>query len=194
MSVVATIYATAIFASEVVPPTDKGGVSEAPEPLWGVHVFLGASSGRTSLGKIAIMPWTGDYGTNYVVATDLSRRIYYWRNLILEGELGVGYRFPVDSPEAWAALYLRYTNLPWNRYIYSTVAINTGVSVVGEVSNDEKRSGKHHGCPEGARMLHYLAPEITFALPSNHNQELVLESIIALVFSALLAVFGVDRM
>lgn len=160
-------FATAIFASDGV------GVAQTPEPLWGVHVFVGASSGRTSLGKIAIMPWSGDYGSDYLVAAALSRRFLHWHHLWLEAEAGTGFRFPVNSPEDWLALYLRYTNLPWNRYIYSTIAINTGVSIVGIVSDDEKRSGRHHHTPEGARLLHYLGPEITFALPSNHNQELV---------------------
>jgi hypothetical protein len=85
------------------------------------------------------MPWSGDYGDNYLVAGDVSRRLLRSGNFILEGEVGVGYRFPqVNAGEGWAALFLRYDGFFWNHIVFTTVAISTGLSYVEKVSDVEK--------------------------------------------------------
>jgi hypothetical protein len=152
----------------------------APDPLtndpqWGVLVFGGVSAGRSPLIKLMAMPWTGSYGNDYFVGTALSHRVFqlapHW---LIEAEAGAGYRFKqADSPEAWIGLFLRYDGFPWNNVVYTTVAINTGLSYVEQVSELEKAAGASRGNPNGSNLLHYLAPEITFASPENRNLELV---------------------
>jgi hypothetical protein len=136
----------------------------AYDPAWGVHIFGGASAGRTHLIELIPMPWSGDYGDNYLIAGDLSRRLgRVYDHFIFEAEVGVGYRFPVHATEGWTALYLRYDGFPWNHILFTTAAINTGLSYVSKVSDVEMDAGSDRGNPNGSRLLHYLGPEITFA-------------------------------
>ncbi len=149
--------------------------SPAPSPDWGVLVFGGASAGRTRLIELIPMPWSGHYGDHYFAGGALSRRLAqpdpYWS---IEGEIGAGYRFKQsNTPEGWIALFLRFHGFPWNHVVYTTVALNTGLSYVTTVPDIEKESAAERGHPDGSRLLHYLAPEFTFADPAHRDWELV---------------------
>lgn len=148
----------------------------AADPDWGIMVFGGASAGRTRLVQLIPMPWSGDYGDNYFVGTALSRRlIQLHRNWKIEGEIGAGYCFKqVNSPEGWVALFMRFDGFPWNRWLYTTVAASIGLSYVDEVSDVEKDSAGDRGNPNGSHLLHYFAPEITFADPERRDWEYVI--------------------
>ena len=61
----------------------------------------------------------------------------------------------------------------WNHIVFTTVAISTGLSFVEKVSDVERDAGDR-GNPNGSHLLHYLAPEITFALPDYRQHELVI--------------------
>jgi hypothetical protein len=112
---------------------------------------------------------------NYLIAGDLSRRLgRVYDHFIFEAEVGAGYRFPVHATEGWTALYLRYDGFPWNHILFTTAAINTGLSYVNKVSDVEMDAGSDRGNPNGSRLLHYLGPEITFAAPQYRNSELVM--------------------
>lgn len=90
-------------------------------------------------------------------------------HLFIEGEGGISYRFGDESlGEGWLGAYLRYDNLPWNDVVYTTLAVNTGVSYLTDVSEFE-RSRDNNG--KAGRLLHYMGPEITFADPDNKNLE-----------------------
>lgn len=90
-------------------------------------------------------------------------------HLFIEGEGGISYRFGDEElGEGWLGAYLRYDNLPWNDVVYTTLAVNTGVSYLTEVSEFE-RSRDNNG--KAGRLLHYMGPEITFADPDNKNLE-----------------------
>src|SRR6476659_3326825 len=116
------LAATPVVASDLPPLTapnyDPSLLAKQPvavDPQWAVHVFAGVSAGRTRLVELVPMPWSGDYGDNYLIAGDVSHRLLRNGNFILEGEVGVGYRFPqVNAGEAWAALFLRYDGFFWN--------------------------------------------------------------------------------
>lgn len=142
-------------------------------PKYALFTFAGISAGDTRMVEIIPQPWAADYGHNYLLAGAASYTWYRTDNMSFEGEMGLGFRFPIHSPETWFAIYVRYNNLPWNNYVYTTVAINTGISVVGKVSKEEKDKGER-GNPKGSRLLHYLGPEITFALPRDHTKEVVI--------------------
>ena len=183
-AVIALVLAvTPVVASDLPPPLTAPNYHPsllakepvAVDPQWAVHVFAGVSAGRTPLVQLVPMPWSGDYGDNYLVAGDVSRRLLRSGNFILEGEVGVGYRFPqANAGEGWAALFLRYDGFFWNHIVFTTVAISTGLSFVEKVSDVERYAGGDRGNPNGSHLLHYLAPEITFALPDYRQHELVI--------------------
>jgi hypothetical protein len=148
----------------------------ASDPEWGLMIFGGASAGRTRLIELMGIPWSGDYADNFFAGGALSRRLVQLdKNWKIEGEIGAGYRFKqVNSPETWMALFFRYDGFPWNRWVYTTVAVSTGLSYVGTVSEVEKDAGSDRGSPDGSKLLHYLAPEITFANPDRRDWEMLI--------------------
>ena len=166
------VYAAAKKARRGASPTEL----VATGPQWGLHLFSGVSAGRTRLVELVPMPWSGDYGDNYFVGGAVSRRLgRIAPDWIVDLEVGAGYRFKqVNAPETWAAAFLRYDGFFWNRYLYTTAAISTGLSYVTRVSDIEKDAGSDRGSPNGSKVLHYLAPEFTFALPERRDSELVI--------------------
>jgi hypothetical protein len=147
----------------------------ATDPDWGLYAFGGVSAGRTRLIELIPMPWTGDYGDNYFVGGAVERRLgRVYQHFIFELEGGAGYRFKeVNAPEFWGGIYLRFDGFPWNHIVYTTAAINTGLSYATKVSEVEKDAGSDRGNPNGSNLLHYFGPEITFADPNNRNTEFV---------------------
>ena len=168
-------YLTVSFAS-AQPARQQSSRLPVPDPQWGVLVFGGVSAGRTRLIELIVTPWSGDYGDNYFFGGALSRRLgRFHSHWLIDLEVGAGYRFKqVNSPETWAAIFLRYDAFPWTNRIYTTMGIGTGFSIVERVSNIEKDAGAHHGQPEGSKLLHYLAPEFTFSSPSRRDSEVVI--------------------
>ena len=83
---------------------------------------------------------------------------YIGDHLTIEAEIGSSVRFGEESlGEVWTALYFRYDGFPWNDVIYSTIALNTGVSILTDLSDfEEGRDSKG----KSALLLHYLGPEI----------------------------------
>jgi hypothetical protein len=139
------------------------------DPLWGLMVFGGASAEGGTFAGLMIAPWQGNYGTETFIGAAVSRRTgRYLDYFTIDLEAGAGYRSG-GSSEFWVAAYLRYDGFPWNHVIYTTLAYNVGLSYVSSVSAIESGSCAAH-C---TRLLHYLAPEVTFANPANRNAELV---------------------
>ncbi len=147
-------------------------------------VFGGVAS-ETNFAQIIYAPWTTELNDIGVIGASYSHRFGTINNLLgggglgrigddftIEGELGTSVRFGDESlGEAWTALYLRYDGLPWNDTVYTTVGINTGLSLLTETSDfEEWRDSKGRS----SVLLHYLGPEFTFADPDNKDLELVL--------------------
>lgn len=164
--------------------------ADAGDPLgWHWLGLTGACSGdcsvmvfsgpfvNTGLSDIAfhgdLSPFAWHYGASTFLGVTASRRIAtFWHGRFdIEPEIGLGKRFGnMHEWEAWGAVFLRYNYFPWNNYIYTTVAISTGLDYASDISEIEvRRSGDNRG----SRLLHYLAPEITFALPQHKSEELV---------------------
>lgn len=130
-------------------------------------------------------PWTNDMADIGVAALAYSHRFgtvndftggilppAFGDHLFVEGEAGLSLRFgDEDLGEGWVGAYLRFDNLPWNEQVYTTFAVNTGVSYLTETSGFE-RSRDSNG--EAAKLLHFMAPEITFADPDNKNLEFLI--------------------
>lgn len=118
-----------------------------------------------------IPPTDWDYRDDRLIATTVSREVgQVWR-LHLEPEVGIGQRYgEQDETEFWAALYVRYRGFPWDGFVTTSIALSTGLNWatgVSEVEQDRARDG------EGSRLMHYFAPEVTFALPSHPDVELL---------------------
>ena len=120
-----------------------------------------------------IPPWDWKYGGGGLVGFALSRKLVsIYDTVDIEPEIGIAQRFGnQDQTEVWGAFYLRYHRFPWNDYLYTTIAVSTGLNYASGISSEEKRRAGSGS--DGSRLLHYLAPEITFALPEHPNAELV---------------------
>lgn len=117
-------------------------------------------------------PWDWQYGDAGLIAGTMSRRfmsIGTWVDF--EIEAGVGQRFgSMHETEFWGAIYARWVAFPWNHWLRTTIAVSSGLNWATGISDLERqRSGNH----EGSRLLHFLSPEITFALPSRPDVELL---------------------
>lgn len=147
-----------------------------------VMVFGGVAS-ETNFTDLLISPWNAEVNPIGVVGASYSRRLGTVNeltgglgpvgdDLTVEAEAGVSARFGDENlGEAWTAFYLRYDDLPWNDTVYTTIGVNTGVSLLTDLSDFERwRDEKGRS----SVLLHYLGPEFTFADPENKDLELVL--------------------
>ena len=75
-----------------------------------------------------------------------------------------------SCPEAWGAFFLRYDGFFWNDRLYTTLAICSGLNYAGRIPDAERLNQPE---PSEAVLLHYLAPELSFALPRHPQHELV---------------------
>ena len=115
--------------------------------------------------------WDWKWDEHYIVAGAFSRRILSIGALDVEPEIGLAQRFGgMHEMEGWAALYFRWTWFPWNHVIRTTAAMATGLNYASDVNKIEEARGR---VPGGSRLLHFLSPEMTFALPDQPNVELL---------------------
>jgi hypothetical protein len=149
---------------------------------YAVTAFAGRGT-DTDFTTILTEPWTVHFVDLWVVGAAMSARLGTVNELTgsdlgsigdyfsIDLEAGTAYRFgDEEMGEFWGAIYLRYDGFPWNDTIYTTIAANTGVSYITETSEFER--GRSDG--QSSQLLHYLAPEITFADPDNKNLEFLI--------------------
>jgi hypothetical protein len=146
-----------------------------------VTVLLGRGT-DTVLTQIITEPWTTQFVDLTIVTAALSARLGTVNELTgsdlgsigdyfsFDLEAGAAYHFEEEMGEFWGAIFLRYDGFPWNDAIYTTIAASTGLDYITETSEFEK-SQTNSG--QTSQVLHYLAPEITFADPDNKNIEWV---------------------
>lgn len=117
-------------------------------------------------------PLTWNYKDDYFVGTAVSRRIAtLWRHLDIEPEIGIGQRFGEQSEtEFWGAFFFRFHGFPWDRYLVNTVAFSTGLNYATGISETEQERARDG---VGSQLMHYFAPEITFASPRAPQYELM---------------------
>lgn len=149
-----------------------------------VAVFVGEAT-DTNFVDSMITPWKNDLENVQVVGVAYNNRFgtlneltgngfapAFGDHLMLEGEVGGSFRFGNEHlGEAWTGLYVRYDGFFWNDKLYTTLAVNTGVSLLSDFSGFERgRDSKR----KNAKLLHYMGPEITFSPPDNHNIEFLI--------------------
>jgi hypothetical protein len=147
--------------------------------------IFGGQATDTNFTESMFLPWTNDMKDIGVIAASFNHRhgevadyigdvlpFGLAQEITIESEVGASYRFgDEDLGEAWLAAYLRYDGFFWNDVVYTTLAVNTGLSMLTEVSEFER--GRDSG-GEASKLLHYMGPEITFASPDHKNMELLL--------------------
>jgi hypothetical protein len=138
--------------------------------------FMVGRAVDTDFTQILTEPWTVDFVDLYMLSAAVSTRLgtlsedpdSIGNDFSIDLEAGTSYRFgDEEMGEFWGAIYLRYDGFPWNDTIYTTIAANTGVSYITKTSEFER--DRSDG--QTSQLLHYLAPEITFADPDNKNVE-----------------------
>ena len=116
-------------------------------------------------------PGSWEYRDDFLVAVAVSRDAARFGRLHLEPELGLGQRVGQQhETEIWAALFFRYRGFPWDDVLTTTVAVSTGLNYATGVSELERERARDD---EGSRLMHFFSPEITFALPSRPDRELL---------------------
>ncbi len=181
MSLLARFISTALCAGAL------SSAALADESRGGAHsvaLFAGQVT-DTNFTESIFMPWTNDMRDIGIVGAAYNYRVGTLSDFIgdglpfglgdditIEGEAGASFRFGDESlGEGWLAAYLRYDDFFWNDTVYTTIAVNTGVSFLTENSAFER--GRDAG-GENSKLLHYMGPEITFALPEHKDLELML--------------------
>jgi hypothetical protein len=157
----------------------------ADDSVPGAHslAVYGGQATNTNFTESIFMPWTNDMKDIGVIAGAYNYRfgtveeltglnlLGLGDNFMIEGEAGLSARFGDESlGEAWVGAFLRYDGFFWNEHVYTTVAANTGVSLLTEYSDFER--GRDSG-GKNSKLLHFMAPEITFADPDHKNLELL---------------------
>jgi hypothetical protein len=109
--------------------------------------------------------------SDHLVATSLSRIARSFWRFTLEPEVGIGQRFGRQrATELWGALFLRYQGFPWDDRLVTTFAVSFGLNWASEVTKVEQERADDD---TGARWMHFFAPEVTLALPSHPNVQLM---------------------
>ena len=85
---------------------------------------------------------------------------------------GIAQRFGRQSAtEVWGAVFFRYHGFPWDGRVLTTAAVSTGLNwsnTVTVVEEDRAKDG------QVIPWMHFFSPEVTFALPSRPDVELLL--------------------
>lgn len=175
--VVGVALASVWFAAPALSEPETRGAPHA------VTFFVGQGT-DTDFTTILIEPWKVNLVDLGVVAAAISTRLgtvneltgsdigFIGEHFSIDLETGAAYRFGDETMgEFWGAIFLRYDGFPWNDTIYTTIAANTGVSYITETSEFER--DRSDG--QTSQLLHYLAPEITFADPENKDVEFLIK-------------------
>lgn len=172
------------------PARPETATSEPEHPSWllfhdltsactgecGLHVYTGRfvdSSMKAIFGLNGFKPiWDWEWADSGIIAAALSRPVVSFSHYAdIEAEVGAAQRFgQTSSPEVWGALYFRWKEFPWNDTVKTTVAVSTGLNYAFKLDRLEVAQA---GNGEGSKLLHFMSPEVTFALPEKPDLELV---------------------
>lgn len=145
----------------------------APErkDLSGPYSFFVYAGPGTS-NRLALF-YRFDIKDTQLLAVGMTARLYRFDfGLEIEGEVGLARRFGQDELwEGWVAAGMRWRDFPWNHIVQTTMGIALlGVDYTTEVPPFEIEFSKN----EGEQLLHFLALELTLALPENPDVALML--------------------
>lgn len=185
---VAAIAAT-IGAAAVPARADDNGYSTQSWLVWHTQDFFTSCGGNCAfaiyggreittnmtsvfLVEDPVAPWHDRVGNSGIIAGNVSRRfLTILGALDLEAEIGVDQRFgDMHATDTWAAIDFRWTDFPWNEYVRTTIALAEGGSYASQIDEEERLRANNM---QGSNFLNYFSPELTLALPSLPNDELM---------------------
>lgn len=166
---------TALLGIGLVASSAQAQTDSPPRQIgpWAIGVFAGIEATDGEMFTVfRAIPDRGERQDRFAgvqISRELAR--FWGERLSLEAEVGVGSRFQhLHGAEGWAAIFLRYHGFPWDRYLVTTIAASTGVNYATRLPLSEldtpDQLDRHK-----SRLLHYLAAEITFALPDHRQHE-----------------------
>jgi hypothetical protein len=122
-----------------------------------------------------VPPYAYHFGDSYFISGSLSRTIAEIGPYIsYELEAGAGQQFgSLREEEVWLAFYARWRYFPWSDYVRTSAAVSTGVNYASAIPQYEVFYSANN---QGARLLHYISPELTFGLPSMPDTDFVVRS------------------
>ena len=169
--------AIAAFAAFFLLASFGAGTARAeppiPEPRPYAFTIYGGQIYSSNFSETFYKPGSIDFEDSGMVALAFSARLldFDW-GLSFEVEGNVARRF--GNENFWefnAALVARWSNFPWNDFVYTTIGIPFfGPSYSTEISEVQRQ--KNGG--DGSKWLNFFAPEITFSPPDNPNIALVI--------------------
>ena len=140
----------------------------------GAMLFVGTSIADGYLRQLVVEPWRGSYGDDTLAGGAYSYHLLrFARFFTLSAELGGAYRFgETQGGQFWATLFLRYDGFPWTEYLYTTFGLSMGPDYVTRLPQSERGTILR---PERnqSRFLNNFSPEISVALPSAPEHQLV---------------------
>ena len=161
----------------VAEPERLGGIFTPCDGDCGVAIYAGPYV-EDSMSDLLVTspqpPTTWDYvGDDHIVAAALSRETLAVLDAV-DARAGGGARpalRPAGRHRGWGAVFFRYHGFPWDNVLVTTAAVSTGLNWADEITEvEEDRAGDE----VGSQWMHFFAPEITFALPSRPNLELLI--------------------
>lgn len=180
-----------IFSSFVTAKTfAQNAAADAPESYhqkwnytdfypWSALLYVGRT-GKEPLGRVVRGEFTSVNETLYtgelaytLARSNIVRRFFSpvvdevqlaGNFTVRDGKYNKGKIYEFDP-----YIIFRWSNFPWNDYLYTTLGAAEGVSYTSRIPWVEKRY--NHDC---ARFLNYLMFELTFALPNNPRWQLVI--------------------
>jgi hypothetical protein len=163
-----------LAAAAQIAAAEPGGTLGRCRGACSVAIY-GGSYVDSAMSDILLLdpqtPITWDYEDDHFLGVAVSREVGRAWRLRIEPELGVGQRFGRQSAtELWGAVFVRYRGFPWDDVLTTTVAVSTGLNYASEITaveQDRARDG------EGSRLMHFFSPEVTFALPTRPDVELM---------------------
>ena len=159
--------------ASVAPAAAEDAMAPARTPgRWAVSVFGGWEQSDAPVTQVfRVIPNTDTRADNFVGGAVSYSVLRFWLDFTAEVEVGAGKRFPHSgATEGWAALFVRY-HLPWRDTIVTTLAASTGVNYADKLPISEVFA-TYEDSRARSHLLHYFAPEITFALPQRPEHEL----------------------
>ena len=161
-----------------LPANAQSAIDRFCEGECRLHLFTGTYVNDAMIDIFVdelIPPWKWDYQWNekiYGIAVSKMVASYFDDTVKIEPEFGFAIRTgEEDTQEIWGAIYVRFDSFPWNDFLYTSIGISTGINYAFDVTERERERAR--GSETGSKILHYLSPEIAFALPRHPEQELV---------------------
>ncbi|MDC3347103.1 hypothetical protein OAW32_00745 [bacterium] len=119
------------------------------------------------------LPSNWNYSDSFLAALSASKTLINFDDLFhIEPEIGFAKRFgDAQEFELWAAIYFRWVNFPWNHILKTTIGVPIGLNYASGIPDFElARAGNKSN--ETSRLMHFLAPEITFSFPEKDSDEI----------------------